>query len=111
RPGRGASDPERLLILRGFLALPRTGLAFLGRRMLDDRDHSRRHELRRTNLVPAARPFGDVDVATHGRDLDAAAVLRRDDLERAHPITDVDEHLYTITTHDPSLGAASVTQP
>jgi hypothetical protein len=69
------------------------------RRVLDQRDDPTRHEPARPDGRAAAGHLGDLDDAAGGRNLEAAAVLRRRDLERLDALTRIDYDLDSIALH------------
>jgi len=72
--------------------------------VLDDGDHARGHEAGRAHGLTGAGHLGDLDRAARHRHLDAPAGGGRRDLELAHAVADVDEHLDPVAPHGgPSL--------
>ena len=81
------------------------------RRVLNDRDDAAGHEPGRSNGLPRPGCLDDLDQPTAGGDLDPPAGLRRLDLESANGPANVDEDLYPVTEHAPSVGTARTTPP
>ena len=84
---------------RGGACRPSRRLAVVGR-VLDQGYDPRRHEAGRTHGLAGAGDLGDLDHAAAGGDLDAAAGLGGQDLERLRAATaDVDQHLDSVALH------------
>jgi hypothetical protein len=71
--------------------------------MLDEGDDPAGHEPGRAHRLAGARHLDDLDDAPTGRDLDAAAGARGDDLVGPRAIVRRDNDLDTIALHDPSV--------
>src|SRR2546430_98306 len=72
------SDIQRVFLRRLLHPRALRPVGLFGRRMLDNGDDARLHELRGSHLLAGARDLGDLDVSADRGHLDATTVLRGD---------------------------------